>query len=235
MLEVKAISVFYDGLQALHEVSFEIERGDLVALVGSNGAGKTTLINVIVGLIKPKSGAIYFNGDRIDTLPTHLVVEKGISLAPEAKWIFPYMNVEENLLMGAFLAKDQNKNRERLSMVFSYFPILSERRRQLASTLSGGELQMLVIARSLMPDPDMVILDEPSLGLAPRLVKNVFEVISTLHAEKALTIIIAEQNIHEALNIASWGLVLENGRVVMKGHSKDLLLNQEIKKKYLGI
>ncbi|MEW6261485.1 MAG: ABC transporter ATP-binding protein [Thermodesulfobacteriota bacterium] len=235
MLKVNGLDVFYDGLQALDEVSFEVEEKELLALVGSNGAGKTTLLNSINGLIRPRSGSIEFLGSRIDGLAIHKVVARGITLIPESKWIFPTMSVMENLMMGAYQKNRRNGFQERMESLFQYFPILRERGKNLANTLSGGELQMLVIARGLMSEPKLLLLDEPSLGLAPRLVKQVFEVIGRLHREKGLSIILAEQNINLALELAQKGLVLENGRIVMCGRAAELIHDPGIREKYLGL
>ena len=235
MLRVKQLNVFYDGLRALNDVSFDIGERELLALVGSNGAGKTTLLNTISGLIRPKSGSVEFLGSRIDSLPSHEVVELGITLIPEAKWIFPDMSVMENLMLGAYPPRCRKGFKETMVSLFEYFPILRERGKSAASTLSGGELQMLVIARGLMASPKLLLLDEPSLGLAPRLVRQVFEVVGRLHQETGLAIILAEQNIHLALEVAQKGLVLENGRGVMEGAARDLLQDPGIREKYLGL
>ena len=235
MLKVSGVDIFYDGLQALNDVSFALEDGELLALIGSNGSGKTTLLNAITGLLKPKGGSIEFLGSRIDGLPIHDVVASGITLIPEVKWVFPNMTVLENLMMGAYQKKCRIGFKERMESLFQYFPVLLERGKNLASTLSGGELQMLLIARGLMADPKLLLLDEPSLGLAPRLVKQVLDIIGRLHQEKNLSMVLAEQNIHFALELAQYGLVLENGRAVMRGIAKDLLLDPGIREKYLGL
>jgi branched-chain amino acid transport system ATP-binding protein len=235
MLQVKNLNVFYDGLHALSDVSFDLGDKEMLALVGSNGAGKTTLLNSINGLIKPKSGSIEFVGRRVDSLPVYKVVELGITLIPEAKWVFQDMSVAENLMLGAYPPRCRKRFRETMDSLFEYFPILRERGKSSASTLSGGELQMLVIARGLMASPKLLLLDEPSLGLAPRLVKQVFEVVGRLHREIGLSIILAEQNIHLALELAQNGLVLENGRAVMEGAARGLLQDPGIREKYLGL
>lgn len=235
VLKVSGLNIFYDGLQALNDVSFDLQSGELLALIGSNGSGKTTLLNAITGLLKPKVGSIEFLGSRIDGLPIHEVVASGITLIPEVKWVFPNMTVLENLMMGAYQKKCRIGFKERMESLFQYFPVLLDRGKNLAGTLSGGELQMLLIARGLMADPRLLLLDEPSLGLAPRLVKQVLDIIVRLHKEKNLAMVLAEQNIHFALELAQNGLVLENGRAVMRGIAKDLLIDPGIREKYLGL
>jgi len=235
MLKVDGIDVAYNGLQALYSVSMEVKEGEFLALVGSNGAGKSTLLNSVAGILRPSAGAIYLDGQRIDGLPPHRIVEMGISLIPEGKWMFPQMNVLENLLMGAYPSKARAKMNEMLEEVFQYFPRLKERQKQQAQTLSGGELQMLVIGRALMARPRLLILDEPSLGLAPRLVLEIFQILRCLHAESGITVILAEQNVYRALQMAGRGLVLENGRVVMDGPASSILEDESIVHKYLGM
>ncbi len=235
MLRVTNLSAAYSGLKALEGVTFEVREGEFVALVGSNGAGKSTLLNTLAGLVKPLAGTIEFDGHRIERRSPADIVDLGLVLVPEGKWVFPQMSVRENLLMGAYPRRCQAKARQALEQVYEYFPRLKERERQQAATLSGGELQMLVIGRGLMAQPRLLMLDEPSLGLAPRLVRETFTILETLHAQLGLTIILAEQNVSYALRLSTRALVLENGRLAMEGKSSDLLLDPRIKVRYLGL
>ncbi|MGB9605861.1 MAG: ABC transporter ATP-binding protein [Bryobacteraceae bacterium] len=229
------LSAAYSGLKALQDVTFEVQEGEFVALVGSNGAGKTTLLNTLVGLVKPTSGTIEFDGHRLDRRSPAEIVDLGLVLVPEGKWVFPQMSVRENLLMGAYPRRCEARAKETLEQVYEYFPRLKERDRQQAATLSGGELQMLVIGRGLMAQPRLLMLDEPSLGLAPRLVRETFSILESLHARLGLTIILAEQNVSYALRLSERALVLENGRLAMEGRSSDLLSDPRIKVRYLGL
>ena len=233
MLEVDKINVFYGDLQALWDVSFEVHEGEKVVIVGANGAGKTTTLRTISGLLKPRSGQIRFLGQRIDGLPPHKIVELGIAHVPEGRRIFPRMTVMENLEMGAYTKRAREKLDDTLEWVFSIFPRLKERRDQIAGTMSGGERQMLAIARGLMSRPKLLMLDEPSLGLAPKLVLKVFEVIQRI-SEEGVTILLVEQNARLALKFAQRGYVLETGNVVMEGKASDLLNDPNVKKAYLG-
>lgn len=234
MLEIKNIDVHYGLAQALWDVSFRVEEGEMVAVVGSNGAGKTTTLKTISGLLSPSSGSIEFKKERVDKIPAHLVVERGIAHIPEGRGLFPFSTVLANLELGAYTRKARKRIEENLESVFSLFPVLKERQKQLAGTLSGGEQQMLAIARGLMSMPALLMLDEPSLGLAPMLVKEVME---TLHQLKnqGVTLLLVEQNVHAALNLCDRGYVLENGSVVMKGSGEELLNNPHVKKAYMGI
>jgi len=234
VLVVKDLNVFYGDLQALWNVSLNVDSGEFVSIVGPNGAGKTTLLRTISGLIKPKRGSISFLETRIEKLPPHLIVEKGISMVPEGRMLFPHMTVLENLEMGAYRVKSKEKMRERMEHVFQIFPRLKERKKQPAGTLSGGEQQMLAIGRALMSNPKMLLLDEPSLGLAPNLTYQMFAAIKDIHNE-GMTILLVEQNVHYALRLADRAYVLENGRIVMENKGEILLQDKHIKTKYLGL
>ncbi len=234
LLEVKNIDVYYGMVQVLWGISFNVEKGELVTIVGSNGAGKTTTLLTIAGMKKPRSGRIIFNGKEINGLQPHQVAKKGISLVPEGRRLFPNLTVKENLLMGAYIKKAREKRDETLKEVFELFPRLEERKNQVARTLSGGEAQMLAIARGLMSRPLLLMLDEPSLGLAPKLVSEVFRSIEKLK-KVGTTILLVEQNVAKGLEIADRGYVLENGRIVLQGEGKELLVNEKVRKAYLAI
>lgn len=234
LLEVDKINVFYGDLQALWDVSFEVHEGEKVVIVGANGAGKTTTLRTISGLLRPRSGEIRFMGQRIDRLPPHKIVELGIAHVPEGRRIFPRMTVLENLEMGAYIKRAREKFDDTLEWVFSIFPRLRERKNQIAGTMSGGERQMLAIARGLMSRPKLLMLDEPSLGLAPKLVLKVFEVIQRI-GEEGVTILLVEQNVRHALELADRGYVLETGRITLSGTGEELLNNEYVKKAYLGM
>ncbi len=232
MLELDGLNVHYGVLQALHNVSISVDEGELVVIVGSNGAGKSTMLLTISGLLKPTSGTITFLGKRIEKLPTHQIVGSGLTQVPEGRPSFPYLNVMENLLVGAYLPKCRKEKNENLKRVFNTFPVLEERKNQLARTLSGGEQQMLSIARALMSGPKLLMLDEPSLGLAPIIIDKTFDILRKLHDE-GVAILLVEQNVLQALKIAERGYVLENGKIALEG--KDLSQNEYIRKAYLGI
>lgn len=234
MLEVNSINVFYAKVQALWDVSLKVDEGEMVAVVGANGAGKTTLLKTLSGLIRPTSGTIQFLGKRIDQLLAHKIVEDGISHIPEGRGIFNGLTVLENLKMGAYTAKAWKERDETLKLVYELFPILSERRNQIAGTLSGGEQQMLAIARGLMSKPKLIMLDEPSLGLAPKIVMKIFELIKEIN-EGGVTILLVEQNVQQALELAERGYVLETGKISIEGKGKELLRNELVKKAYLGL
>jgi len=234
MLEVKQLTSGYGGIQVLWDISLEVKKGEIVALVGGNGAGKTTTLISIAGILKKMGGEVLFEEDHIEGLPAHKVISQGIALVPEGRRVFPYMTVKENLEMGAFTIKDQSKIGENMEWVFSMFPKLKERQGQLAGTFSGGEQQMLVIGRALMSRPRFIMLDEPSMGLQPSIVQNVFESLKLLHAQ-GVTILLVEQNVRKSLELAERAYVIEHGRIVMSGESKELLKNPEVKKAYLGI
>ena len=234
MLEVKSINVSYGLVRVLWDVSFRVEEGEIVATVGSNGAGKTTTLRTISGLLRPSSGSIEFNGDGLDRVRSHSIVEKGIAHVPEGRRLFPFSSVLANLEIGAYTTGARKKIDESLEFVFELFPVLKERRRQLAGTLSGGEQQMLAVARGLMSRPRLLMLDEPSLGLAPILVGKVFEVLRELN-DRGVTILLVEQNVSSALSLCNRGYVLENGRIVLEGSGQELLNNPHVKEAYLGV
>lgn len=234
MLELKEINAGYGGIQILWDVSMRVDNGEIVALVGANGAGKSTTIKTIAGLLPLMSGSITLDGKRIDAMPVHTIITQGIALVPEGRRLFPYMTVMENLELGNYVEKDRAKVQENLEWVFGLFPILRERMTQLAGTLSGGEQQMLTVGRSLMSKPQFLMMDEPSLGLAPVIVDGVFKTINLLHGE-GMTILLVEQNVRKALEIAPRSYVLEHGRIVKSGESAALIGDEEIKKAYLGI
>lgn len=234
MLKVNKLNVFYGDMQVLHEISLTVNEGEIVTVVGSNGAGKTTLLNTISGLLHPMSGSIEFFNERIDRIPAHLIVKKGITHIPEGRELFPDMTVLENLLLGSYTSEAKKLRKESLKWVFELFPVLEERKNQLAGTLSGGEQQMLAIARGLMSRPKLLMLDEPSLGLAPVIVLKIFEVIKNVN-EQGLTILLVEQNVRFALAMSHRAYVLENGRIVLKGKGKDLLEDRHVRKAYLGL
>lgn len=234
MLDVDGVNVFYGDLQALWDVSFKVKEEETVAIIGSNCAGKTTTLNTISGILRPRSGSIEFQGHRIDKLNPHRIVELGIAQIPEGRQLFPSMTVMENLEMGASVPEAW-RNRDRTKeWVFELFPRLEERKAQMAGTLSGGEQQMLAIGRGLMSMPKLLMLDEPSLGLAPMLVLKTFEMIERIRKE-GVSILIVEQNVHHALELADRGYVLETGKIAIEGESKELMDNEHVKKAYLGL
>ncbi len=233
LLEVKNLSVFYGGIKALKGISFGIRKGEIVTLIGANGAGKSTTLRAISGLLKPKEGDILLEGHSLKSSPPHEVVKKGISHAPEGRKIFANLTVRENLELGAYLRRDKSAIAIDMERVFELFPRLKERFKQSAGTLSGGEQQMLAIGRALMSSPRLLLLDEPSLGLAPLLVKAIFEVIKEINA-KGVSIILVEQNAYQALKIATRGYVLETGKITMTVTAADLATNEELRKAYLG-
>ncbi len=233
MLQVKEIDVYYGAIQALKGVSIEVEEGSIVTLIGANGAGKTSTLKCISGLLKPKQGSILFQNKEISRMAPDKLVELGISQVPEGRRVFPGLTVLENLEMGAYLRKDKKTIQSDLDDVFTRFPRLQERRRQLAGTLSGGEQQMLAMGRALMARPKLLLMDEPSMGLAPLLVKEIFEIIKDIN-EKGTTILLIEQNANMALSIANRAYVIETGEIVLQGIADELLKSQEVKKAYLG-
>ncbi len=234
MLEVSNINTFYGNIQALWDVSLDIREAELVALVGANGAGKTTLLNTISGLLPPASGQVEFLGKRIDRLQSHTIVELGMSHIPEGRKLFPDMSVRENLEMGAYTKRVWKQKQETLDEVYQLFPILKTRKGQLARTLSGGEQQMVAMGRGLMSKPRLCIIDEPSSGLAPLVVDEVFQTIQGLRGQ-GMAIFLIEQNVQQTLEIADRAYVLENGRIVLSGESKELLQEEMIKKAFLGL
>ena len=233
MLEVKILSVSYGAIEAVKDISFTVNAGEIVSLIGANGAGKTTTLHTITGLVPAKSGSVMYNG--VDLLKTHnnKIVTLGMAHIPEGRHVFTRMSVEENLEMGAFSLKDQSDLKKDLDMVYGLFPRLKERRNQKAGTLSGGEQQMLAMGRALRSHPKTILMDEPSMGLSPKLVKEIFSIIRKLH-EQGITILLVEQNAKMALSIADRAYVLETGRITMEGDAKELLNNEQVRKAYLG-
>jgi branched-chain amino acid transport system ATP-binding protein len=234
MLKVDNINVYYGDLQVLWGVSFEVNTGEIVALVGANGAGKSTILKTITGLLRPSGGNISFLGHRLDRIAAHKIVDVGIAHVPEGRRLFPEMTVIENLIMGALSRRAKPHRQTTIKRVFELFPRLSERRKQLAGTLSGGEQQMLAVGRGLMALPQLIMFDEPSLGLSPLLVSEIFKIIKRIKAE-GVTVLIVEQNTKHSLQISNRGYVLENGRLALTGTSRDLLNNDHVKQAYLGI
>jgi branched-chain amino acid transport system ATP-binding protein len=235
MLKLDNIKTYYGNIQALKGVSLEITEGEIVTLIGANGAGKTTTLMSICGLVPPRSGEVRFEGAPIHRMAPNEIVSLGICQVPEGRRIFPYLSVLENLDMGAFLRKDETGVKQDLDYAFELFPILAERRHQAGGTLSGGEQQMLAISRALMARPRLLLLDEPSLGLAPLVVKRIFEIIRKINAESKTTIFLVEQNANLALKVAHRGYVMENGRITLTDTGANLLTNEDVKKAYLGI
>jgi branched-chain amino acid transport system ATP-binding protein len=234
MLQVSNLDVFYGKSQALRDVSLNVNEKEIVALVGANGAGKSTLLKTISGLLRPASGSVEFLGQRIERLAPHKIVGLGISHIPEGRKLFADMTVRENLEMGAYTSEAWKRRKETLEQVYQIFPVLKERRRNLANKLSGGERQMVAIGRGLMSNPRLCIFDEPSYGLAPKLFLEVLEVIKHLRGQ-GMTIFLIEQNVRQTLETADRAYVIENGRIVLEGTSQDLLQNEEVKKAYLGV
>src|SRR3972149_987734 len=234
MLEVENVSAGYGMVQILWGVSFRIREKEIVSIIGPNGAGKTTLVKTIVGLLPAKSGTIRFKGENIEKRPTYEIVKKGITMIPEGREIFPRMTVDENMRLGAYTVRDKAKVNETKARVYQIFPVLKKKEKALAQTLSGGEQQMLVICRSLMSNPDLLILDEPSLGLAPLLVEKVLDTVRKIN-EEGVTILLVEQNIRDSLDVADRGYVLEQGKIILEGTSRELLCSNHIKEVYLGL
>ena len=234
MLEVENVSAAYGMVQILRDVSFKVNEKEIVSIIGPNGAGKTTLVKTIMGLVKPKSGSIKFKGEIISGMNTYDIVKKGVTMIPEGREIFPRLTVEENLMLGAYSINDKAKVKETKERSFNIFPVLKKKEKALAQTLSGGEQQMLVICRSLMSNPQLLILDEPSLGLAPIIVEKVLDTVRTINDE-GVTVLLVEQNIHDSLLVADRGYVLEQGKVILEGNSRELLSNSHIKEVYLGL
>ena len=234
MLEVKKVNLAYGQMQVLKEVSLRVHGGEIVSLIGANSAGKSSMLNAISGLVPLAGGEILFEGNPIHSLPSHEIIELGIIQVPEGRRIFPYMSVRENLLMGSYSRRARPKSSEALQRVFELFPRLAERSTQLGESMSGGEQQMLAIGRGLMAGPKILMLDEPSLGLAPIVVEMIFKVLQEVNRQ-GVTILLVEQNVKESLDISIRGYVLENGRVSLEGAAKDLLENSYLKKAYLGL
>ena len=233
LLEVKELEVYYGVINALKGISFYVDKGEIVSLIGANGAGKTTTLHTITGLIRPKNGSIIYKGTDLRHTPAHKIVSMGMCHVPEGRRIFQNLTVYENLLMGAYSQKDKNKIAENLKYVFEQFPRLEERRKQLAGTLSGGEQQMLAMGRALLSNPDLIVLDEPSMGLSPLLVSEIFDIIKTLR-DAGKTVLLVEQNAKKAMSISDRVYVLETGSISTEGKAADLINDERIKKAYLG-
>ena len=233
MLKVENLSVHYGMIQAVRDVSFEVNEGEVVSLIGANGAGKTTILRTLSGLVRPSAGKIQFLGKEIQKLPAQKIVAGGLSQVPEGRHIFPGLTVMENLEMGAFLKKNREENQANLKKVFSRFPRLEERKNQDAATLSGGEQQMLAMGRALMSTPKLLLLDEPSMGLAPIFIQEIFDIIQDIQ-KQGTTVLLIEQNANKALAISDRGYVLETGKIVLSGTGKELAASDEVRKAYLG-
>lgn len=235
MLELRRVNAGYGNIQVLHKVDLTINSGEIITLIGANGAGKSTTLMAISGIVPVRSGKILFEGETVHKLSPDKLVAKGICQVPEGRHIFPQLTVQENLDMGAFLRSDREGIKEDLDYVFSLFPILAERRNQDGGTLSGGEQQMLAMSRALMARPKLLLLDEPSMGLAPLVIKQIFEIVKKINKDHNTTIFLVEQNANQALHIADRGYVIENGKIAISDSAENLLQNQDIQKAYLGI
>ncbi|MGT2685837.1 ABC transporter ATP-binding protein [Streptococcus porcinus] len=233
MLSVEDLSINYGAIEAVKDISFTVEEGEVVTLIGANGAGKTSILRTISGLIKPSKGNISFLGQSIEKLPARKIVAQGLSQVPEGRHVFAGLTVMENLEMGAFLIKDKTENQRTLKMIFDRFPRLEERKNQDAATLSGGEQQMLAMGRALMSKPKLLLLDEPSMGLAPIFINEIFDIIQDIQ-KQGMTVLLIEQNANKALSIADRAYVLETGKVVLSGSGSELLESDQVKKAYLG-
>ena len=234
MLETKNLKVAYGSITAVHDLSISVPKGGIVTLIGANGAGKSTTLRAISGILRSSGGSIHFDGEDIPHLPPHKIVERGLSQVPEGRMIFPNLTVRENLEMGAYRRRDRKAFGKDFDYIFSIFPRLKERERQVAGTLSGGEQQMLAIGRALMSKPKCLMLDEPSLGIAPRLISTIFEKIIEINRDRKIAILLVEQNANLALEISSYAYVLESGHLTMDGASADLRNNPQLKAAYLG-
>ncbi|RJX35167.1 MAG: ABC transporter ATP-binding protein [Desulfarculus sp.] len=235
MLEVKGITVRYAGMPVLREVSLQVERGQTVGVVGANGAGKSTLLKAIMGAVRVSGGQILFQGQRIDRLRTEEIVRRGVIYVPEGRRLFGPLSVEENLLLGAFTVREEARKQRNLEHVYTLFPRLAERRSQRVGSMSGGEQQMAAIGRGLMGSPKLLMLDEPSLGLAPKLVSEVFETVRRLQAEGETTVLLVEQNVLEALELSDWAYVLQTGQIRTQGPAREILAADEVQKAFLGM
>ena len=233
MLEVKDLEVYYGVIQAIKGVSFHVDQGEVIALIGANGAGKTTMLHTVTGLFAPKKGSVYFEGKEITKMPAHKIVSLGMAHVPEGRRVFAELSVYENLKMGAYTRKDRSEIEATLEKVYERFPRLKERRNQMAGTLSGGEQQMLAMGRALMSKPKIILMDEPSMGLSPILVNEIFDIIQEV-SNSGTTVLLVEQNAKKALSIADRAYVLETGKISIEGKAKDLLEDDSIKKAYLG-
>ena len=233
MLEIKDIEVYYGMIQAIKGISFEVNKGEVIALIGANGAGKTTILHTITGLLSPKCGSVLFEGKDITKVPAHKIVSLGMAHVPEGRRVFAELTVYQNLKMGAYTRKDKDEIEQTLQMVYQRFPRLEERKNQLAGTLSGGEQQMLAMGRALMSHPKIIVMDEPSMGLSPILVNQIFDIIEEV-SKSGTTVLLVEQNAKKALSIADRAYVLETGKIVLEGNAKELMNDDSIKKAYLG-
>ena len=233
MLEVKDLEVYYGMIQAIKGISFEVNQGEVIALIGANGAGKTTTLHTITGLLSPKKGSVMFEGTDITKIPAHKIVSMGMAHVPEGRRVFAELSVYENLKMGAYTRKDKNEIEESLANVYKRFPRLEERRNQMAGTLSGGEQQMLAMGRALMSKPKIILMDEPSMGLSPIFVNEIFDIIQAV-SESGTTVLLVEQNAKKALSIANKAYVLETGTIALSGDAKELMNNDRVKKAYLS-
>jgi branched-chain amino acid transport system ATP-binding protein len=235
MLRVERIKVSYDEVPALHEVTFKVEPGQIVSIVGANGAGKSTILKTISSILRLDAGSISFENQRIDQVPAHRLVDMGIAHVPEGRRLFARLTIQQNLTLGAYTKKSPEHREATLKNIFQLFPVLENRKSQRAGTLSGGEQQMLAIARGLMSKPKLLMLDEPSMGIMPKLITEIFEMIQRVNKEEGITILLVEQNVQEALELAHYAYVLQTGRIVMEGKPADLLQTDMIKKAYLGL
>jgi len=234
LLRLEGIDAFYDDLQALADVSFDVREGEIVALVGANAAGKSTTLRVISGLVAPRRGRVMLGDDDLTEVPAHARVDRGVVQVPEGRRLFPFMTVAENLLLGAHAGRARGERERTLAHVYALFPVLDERRTQLAGSLSGGEQQMCAIGRALMARPRLLMLDEPTLGLAPVLVARIFETVRAINSQ-GVTVLLVEQNVRQALTLAHRACVLESGRMVLEGPARDLLRDERLKRAYLGL
>lgn len=235
MMSVEDLEVWYGKILAVDGISLKVEKGEIVGLIGPNGAGKSTILNSIIGVIKPKKGKITLNGQELTNLPTYEIIKRGVTIAPEGRKLFPFLTVEENLLMGAINGEAWKQRKSSLEFIYSKFPRLKERRMQLAGTLSGGEQQMLTIARALMASPKILLIDEPSLGLAPKISSEVYELIKSLRDENKITILLSDQNARRVLQISDRAYIIENGKIRMEGASEELAKNENVRRVYLGL
>ena len=233
MLEVKDLEVYYGMIQALKGISFQVNEGEVIALIGANGAGKTTTLHTVSGLLTPKHGSVTFEGTELTKIPAHKIVELGMAHVPEGRRVFPSLSVLQNLKLGAYTRKDKDEIRETLEMVYSRFPRLEERKNQMAGTLSGGEQQMLAMGRALMSHPKLIVMDEPSMGLSPLYVNEIFDIIQKINAD-GVTVLLVEQNAKKALSIANRAYVLETGKIALSGDAKKLMNDDSVKKAYLS-
>ena len=234
MLVVKDLVSGYSKMPAIHGVSFKVEEGQVVAILGSNGAGKTTTLKTVMGILPAMSGSITYQGENLIGTPSHKMAAKGISMVPEGRHLFPKLSIYDNLMMGAYTIKDKNKIKEKLDVIYDIFPILAERKAQLAGTMSGGEQQMVAIGRALMCDPKLLILDEPSLGIMPKLVDEIFEFIKTIN-KMGVTIVIIEQNAEKTLAFSDYAYVISDGKTVIEGTAQELMNDDQVQRVYLGI